>query len=114
MKQSIKTSDLKKLSPEQQDEAMRSLIRVARGQPNGEIKELEEQIHSLELKHGLSSDDLRHELAQGKRKESWEICQWLMLLDQRDLAASDEASPTCHPWPEKDPVSPEPETGAAR
>ena len=28
---------------------------------------------------------LRHELAQGQRQETWEICQWVMLLDQRDL-----------------------------
>lgn len=93
MKQSIKHSDLKKLSPEQQDEAMRQLVKVARSEPNGELKDLEVQIQAFELKHGLSSNDLRHELALGRRKESWEICQWLMLLDQRDLLGSRQTQP---------------------
>jgi hypothetical protein len=91
MKQSLKNSDLKKMSPDQQDEAMQNLVKVARGKPNGELKDLDVQIHAFELKHQLSSDELRHELAQGKRKESWEICQWLMLLDQRDLLGSRKA-----------------------
>lgn len=88
MKKSIKSADLRKMSAEEQDEAMRGLVRVARGQPNGELRELDQQIRELEEKHGLSSDDLRRELSRGKRKESWEICQWLMLLDQRDLLGS--------------------------
>ncbi len=93
MKQSLKNSDLKKMSPDEQDEAMRNLVKVARGKPNGEFKDLDAQIEAFEQKHQLSSDELRHELAQGKRKESWEICQWLMLLDQRDLLGSREARP---------------------
>ncbi len=91
MKQSIKSSDLRKMSPDEQDEAMRKLVKVARARPNGELKDLDAQIQAFEQKHGLSSDDLRHELAQGRRKESWEICQWLMLLDQRDLLGSRKA-----------------------
>ena len=85
MKQSLKSSDLKKMSPDEQDEALRSLVKVARGGPNGDLRDLGMQIHAFELKYRLSSNELRHELAQGKLKESWEVCQWLLLINQRDL-----------------------------
>lgn len=73
------------MSPERQEEAVKKLVRAATSQPNGEARDLDHQIHAFEEKFGLSSEDLRRELAQGKRDESWEVCKWLMLLDQRDL-----------------------------
>ena len=85
MKHAVKSSELRRMSPERQEEAIQELARAARSQPNGEARDLDQQIHAYEEKFGLSSEDLRRELAQGKRKESWEVCKWLMLLDQRDL-----------------------------
>lgn len=85
MKTSIKSSDLHKLPPERQDEEARRLLKVARGVPNGEQQDLDNQIRQLEEKFKVSSKDLRRELAQGKRPETWEICKWLLLLDQREL-----------------------------
>lgn len=91
MKQSLKSSELKQLSPEAQDDAMRRLARVAKSAPNGELKDLDAQIFALEEQHGITSAQLRTELAQGLRKETWEICQWLMLLDQRGLLGARKA-----------------------
>ena len=85
MKYTIKDSDLRRMSPEQREEAISQLVRAARSSPNGEARDLDAQIHAFEEQFGLSSEQLRRELAQGKRTETWEICQWLMLLDQRDL-----------------------------
>jgi hypothetical protein len=91
VKHAVKSSELRKMSPERQDEAMKKLVRAANSQPNGEAQELDQQIHAFETAFGLSSEDLRRELAQGKRDESWEVCKWLMLLDQRDLLGARSA-----------------------
>lgn len=85
MKYTVRDSDLRRMNPEQREEALSELVRAARSSPNGEVRDLDEQIQAFEAKFHLSSDELRRELAQGKRAETWEICQWLMLLDQRDL-----------------------------
>ena len=85
MKTSIKSSELQKLSPERQDEEARRLLKAARGVPNGEQRDLDSQIRDLEEKFKISSKDLRRELAEGKRPETWEICKWLLLIDQREL-----------------------------
>lgn len=66
-------------------------MRAATSQPNGEARDLDQQIHAFEAKFGLSSEELRRELAQGERDESWEVCNWLMLLDQRDLLGARSA-----------------------
>lgn len=81
----VKSSELRRISPERQEEAVKKLVRAATSLPNGEARDLYQQIHAFEEKFGLSSEDLRRELAQGKRDESWEVCKWLMLLDQMDL-----------------------------
>ncbi len=85
MKHAVKSSELRQMSPERQEEAVKKLVRAANSRPNGEVRDLDHQIRAFEEKFGLSSEDLRRELAQGKRDESWEICKWLMLLDQWDL-----------------------------
>jgi len=85
MKVSIKSSELQDLSPEAQAEQLQKFVKVLRSRPNGEARELNLRIAEFERKLGLSSDALRRELAQGKRKETWDVCLWLMLLDQRDM-----------------------------
>jgi len=79
------------MTPERQEDAVKKLVRAAHSQPNGEARNLDQQIRFFEEKFGLSSEELRRELAQGKRDESWEVCKWLMLLDQRDLLGSRSA-----------------------
>lgn len=92
MKHTVRVSELQQMSPEQQEEAIQRLVQAAQSQPNGEVQELDLQIRTFEEKYGLSSEDLRRELAQGKREESWEICTWLMLIDQRAWLASLECA----------------------
>ncbi|HEY8205976.1 MAG TPA: hypothetical protein VIG99_00750 [Myxococcaceae bacterium] len=84
MKRMVKGTELRQMSPERQEEAIKELVRAANSPPNGEMRDLDQQICAFEEKFGLSSQELRRELAQGRREESWEVCQWLMLLDQRD------------------------------
>lgn len=91
MKHSIKSADFRKLSPERQEEAVGKLARAATATPNGEARDLEMQIQAYEKQFGVSSEQLRRELAQGKRHESWDVCKWLMLLDQRDLLGARSA-----------------------
>jgi exonuclease VII small subunit len=93
MKHSVTSSELRKMNPERQEQAVKELVRAVNSMPNGEILDLDRQIRDYEEKFKLSSDALRHELAQGKRQETWEVCKWLLLLDQRDLIAAHVARP---------------------
>lgn len=91
MKRSVKASELNRLPSSEQEAVLRDLVEVVRSKPNGELKDLDSRIVAYEVKHGMSSEQLRRELSQGRMKESWEICQWLMLLDQRDLLGARKA-----------------------
>ncbi len=73
------------MNAEQQAAELRAMVRTARSIPNGELKEIEARLEALEALHGVTSSQLQQELAQGKRAETWEICDWLMLISKRDL-----------------------------
>ena len=89
----IAFSELSSLPAEQRARRVAALARASEEPPNGELREVENRIAALEAAHLLTSDDLRRELAQGRRRETLEICRWLMLLDLRDHLASVAARP---------------------
>jgi hypothetical protein len=62
----------------------RELGTAARGKPNGELRDVDSRIHAFETRFGVDSATLRSEVASGKRPETWDVCQWLMLLQERD------------------------------
>jgi hypothetical protein len=51
--------DLAKMPTEELGRTVAEMARAMDRPPNGEIKHVEEQIATLERKHGLSSDELR-------------------------------------------------------
>jgi hypothetical protein len=81
-------SELASLAPDQRSQRVAELARATGQPPNGELQEIEARIAALEEQHGVSSDALRRELAQGQRRETWEICRWLQFLDIRDHLVS--------------------------
>lgn len=78
------------MAPEVRAQRIAELVDATRGKPNGEISAINEQIRNFERRYETSSASLRSELTAGKRHETAEICQWLMLLKLRDRLAAVE------------------------
>ena len=62
----------------------RELGTATRGKPNGEVRDVDQRIHAFEARFGIDSETLRNEVTSGARAETWDFCQWLMLLQERD------------------------------
>jgi hypothetical protein len=79
----ISDQALKAMPEARRAEAMLKLVRDARALPNGELKDVIEQITDFERRFQLDSERMRAEVSDGTRREDWEICQWLMLMKRR-------------------------------
>jgi len=88
MKKSIYGSDLRAMSPDAQRRALSELVQATRSAPNGELKAIEDEIGGYEKRRGMTSEDMRRELAEGRILETREICQWLIALKLRDRLVS--------------------------
>lgn len=84
MRRKVAESALLAMSEAKRSEALAQLVGATRGMPNGELKALRGEIARLEKEHGMSSEQLRADITAGVRKETWEYCQWLMLLRRRE------------------------------
>ena len=47
-------------------------------------RQIDEEIKTYELRHGVTSDKIKDYLRRGKIRETAEICSWLMLLKIRE------------------------------
>ena len=66
----------------------RELGSAARGSSDGALLDAEARIHAFEVRFGVDSTTLRREVGSGKRLETWDVCQWLMALRERDRLAA--------------------------
>lgn len=88
MRQTVRMAELVAMEPEVRERRMAELVRVMRSEPNGEIADVDAQIRDFERRYELRSELMKAELAAGTRRETGEICRWLMLLKLRDRLAS--------------------------
>ena len=88
MRYTVKDADLRAMSESERDAAWDKLIKATQQPPNGEMRELDEQIRAYESQYGMDSATMRHRVRTRALEESWEICQWLMRLNERDLLVS--------------------------
>jgi hypothetical protein len=84
----VTTSELRNLDPGERASRLSSLAREERRAPNGEVEDIEERIRAFERRYELDSETMREEVSTGARAETWDLCQWLMLLDVRDRLAA--------------------------
>ncbi len=80
---SLRLSELASLSDSEKSQAMSRFLHKS-GTPNGQLAELDRRIATFERVYETTSEMMRAELASGTRKETAEICQWLMLLELRE------------------------------
>ncbi len=73
---------------------LRELVRGMRTVPNGELPELDAKIRKFESRSGFNSQTLLARVKSGEQRETWEVCEWLLLLDLREsIAALRSSSP---------------------
>ncbi|MCC6664074.1 MAG: hypothetical protein IT375_10030 [Polyangiaceae bacterium] len=82
MKAGVRLADLAALPAPERQAKLRELSAATRRLPNGELASLEAEIRAYEVRHGIDSETLRREVNAGKRQETWEVCRWLMVLDE--------------------------------
>jgi hypothetical protein len=78
---SIRLSEFAKLSEAAQASMLDAACRSVVSSDAEDLELVMDRIRGLEAKHGLSSDDMRRILAEGKLRETELICEWLILLD---------------------------------
>jgi len=83
--------ELRGLEPGEQASRLSRLAREARGAPNGGLEDVEARIRAFERRYEVDSESMREQVASGERVETWDICQWLLLLDVRDRLAAARA-----------------------
>ena len=82
----IRLSDWAKFTPDQKKAALAEM------KPNGAVRRTEAQIAAYEEKFGFPSEALADKLSAKEIQESWEVCEWLLLLDRRERFAKSRAS----------------------
>lgn len=88
MKRTVSIKDLKMMAPEDRERLMKELVLATQNAPNGELRQLEDEVEAFEKKFGFDSETMQAQLASGTLRETWEICQWLMTLRLRDDLAA--------------------------
>jgi len=80
---SLQLSEVAKLSDKDKDKAYKEFLH-ATASLNGELEELDRRIASFERVYEVSSETMQQELLNGRRKETAEIGQWLLLIELRN------------------------------
>ncbi len=76
----LKLSEVALLPAERKSQVLSDFVRVS-SEANGELKELDRRIAAFERVYETTSENMQAELTSGVRKETAEICQWLMLIE---------------------------------
>lgn len=83
----ISAARLARMSDDDKTVTWRKMVEASRQPVNGELRALAAKIRRLEQRYEVTSEKMREQVASGERRETWEVCQWLMLLSDRDRLA---------------------------
>lgn len=81
----FRDSDLRGMGPSERAKAMADLLLAARtGDPSEHLVLLNRKVEDYERLYETDSETLRREVSAGTRRETWDICKWLMALKRRE------------------------------
>ncbi len=84
MRVSFTTREFVSADEEGQQQMLAAASAALRSEPNGEIKELEAKLRLYEDKFDIPSDEIRSMVSNGALRETWEVCEWLMVLKLKE------------------------------
>lgn len=76
----LKSSELSRMTTQEQREALGGLVDAARHDSAATRVVLEGRIREYEQRYGIDSDDVPARLADGRLQDTAEVSQWLILL----------------------------------
>lgn len=91
MKRAIKMAEFATMARPEQDSLLREMVQATTEPPNGECAAVDGEIRAFEQRFKMDSETMREQVRSGALAESWDICQWLMALNLRDLLAERSA-----------------------
>lgn len=93
----VRLSDLARMTADNRGEALRSLVQATMSEPSDSLGELEQRIEEYEGRLGVDSVTLQRELTEGRRVETTDVCDWLILIAMRDRLRAHRSSRASHP-----------------
>lgn len=84
MKATVTTRELRELKGPAREARFATMSSVLRAPPNGEVRELDEEIASLASQLKVDASQVRNLVAHGQLRETSRVCDLLMLLKLRD------------------------------
>jgi hypothetical protein len=82
----VRLSELSRMSDPERERTLDDLVRRAKGKPNGQLKMLDAEIRSFEIRYEMSSVEMRAKFGRGEVADTADIARWLILLRARDRA----------------------------
>lgn len=79
----LKSADLRQLDERGQEDKLKQLAWSAHAPVNGELRDVDERIRTYERQYEVRSETMRQRVASGEMPETWDVCQWLHLLNLR-------------------------------
>lgn len=80
MKNSIKIAELNAMSPEEREATLKHMRDIVLSAPSEELDWIDDEIREFERRYETNSATMLYELNKGLRKETAEICTWIILL----------------------------------
>jgi hypothetical protein len=93
MKTRVRGSDYRAMNSQQREVAFARLVADANSVPNGECKQIADEIAGFEARAQMDSATMLAALKGGRITETFEVCRWLMALQIRDRLASLSSRP---------------------
>lgn len=85
---SFTDAEYRKMTPTERKAVLKAASVVLASPPNGELHDVDLEIRAFEERLNLPSETMKERVSEGSLKETWEICQWLMLLSRRERIVS--------------------------
>jgi hypothetical protein len=79
----MKLSDLALMPAGDKSRALTGIVRAAREGARNGSSVIDSRIRNLEVRNGMTSDELRAKLSRGEIRETAQVAEWLFLLNAR-------------------------------
>jgi len=80
----IRAAELRRLAPKERAERLVELAKVVGTAPNGELTVIDAEIDERATRLGVDAKTIRQDVTSGRQRETWEMCQLLMLIQERE------------------------------
>lgn len=81
----VTDKELRESSEEDFTKKLKALADAVKRLSDEDVRKLDAEITAYEKKYGITSEQMQKEITAGAREETFEICQWLLLIRRFEL-----------------------------